>query len=153
VGSKGRLIDPLRYGQDAAPAADPGGELAFLRLRYKRPGESESRLIERPITDADLAPALARAPEQTRWAIAVTGFGQLLRGDPYLDRSYGWTNVIDLAQGARGRDEFGWRAEFVQLARAAQTAQAAAPPVVPSQGEPPRRRPPPTRPVPQPRSN
>jgi Ca-activated chloride channel family protein len=35
--------------------------------------------------------------------------------------------VIDLAQGARGRDEYGWRAEFVQLVRAAQTAQGAAP--------------------------
>ncbi|MBL8548542.1 MAG: VWA domain-containing protein [Hyphomonadaceae bacterium] len=137
------LNDPLRYQQGAqAPPAATGSEIAFLRIRYKLPGASESRLIERPITSADMSASLAAAPEQTRWATAVAGFGQLLRADPYLDRSYGWSSVIDLAQGARGSDEFGWRAEFVQLARAAQTAQAAAPPVVPSQGEPPTPRPP-----------
>jgi Ca-activated chloride channel family protein len=132
------LSEPLRYQQErpTTPAAS-GAEVAFLRIRYKLPGESESRLIERAITNADLAQTMAAAPEQTRWATAVAGFGQLLRGDPYLDRAFTWANVIDLAQGARGPDAFGWRAEFVQLARAAQTAQAAAPPVVPSQGEPP----------------
>jgi Ca-activated chloride channel family protein len=30
--------------------------------------------------------------------------------------------VITLANGAKGADPFGWRAEFVQLARAAKTA-------------------------------
>ena len=48
----------------------------------------------------------------------------MLRGDPYIDRGYGWDQVIDLAQGAKGADEFGWRTEFVQLARAAKTANA-----------------------------
>jgi Ca-activated chloride channel family protein len=134
------LNEPLRYQQEqAAPGAALGREYGFLRIRYKLPGQNRSRLIERPITDADFIADIARAPEQTRWASAVAGYGQLLRGDPYLDRVYGWQNVIDLAQNARGRDEYGWRAEFVQLARAAQTAQAAAPPVVPSQAEPPRR--------------
>ena len=53
--------------------------------------------------------------------------GPLLRGDPYLDRSFGWDDVLSLAQSARGSDEFGWRAEFIQLARSAQTAQAMLP--------------------------
>ncbi|NWG53793.1 MAG: VWA domain-containing protein, partial [Hydrogenophilaceae bacterium] len=123
--------DPLRYQQAPAPAAT-GAEIAFLRIRYKPPGGDESVLIERPITPADRAPGLARASEQTRWAVAVAGYGQLLRGDPYLDQGYGWDDVISLAQSARGADEFGWRAEFIQLARAAATAQAAAPPVVPN---------------------
>ena len=30
---------------------------------------------------------IARAPAETRWATAVAGYGQLLRGDPYLDRT------------------------------------------------------------------
>ena len=34
--------------------------------------------------------------------------------------------MIALAQTARGRDEFGWRAEFVQLVRLAGGAQAQA---------------------------
>lgn len=115
------FTEPLRYQRDAAPAAT-GGELAFLRIRYKLPGEDDSRLIERPITSRDFVSNITAAPEYTRFATAVAGYGQLLRGDPYLDRGYGWDDVINLAQGARGRDEFGWRAEFVQLARAAQSA-------------------------------
>ncbi|HWA00310.1 MAG TPA: VWA domain-containing protein [Caulobacterales bacterium] len=116
------LVDPLRYQQQrTAPSAATGGEVAFLRIRYKLPEQDQSRLIERPITPADSIADIAHAPESTRWATAVAGFGQLLRGEPYLDRSYGWSNVIDLAQGARGRDDYGWRAEFVQLARTAQT--------------------------------
>ena len=117
------FTEPLRYQQGAAPSAT-AGELGFLRIRYKLPGEDDSRLIERPITDRDGVVNVAAAPEYTRFATAVAGYGQLLRGDPYLDRGYSWDDVISLAQSARGRDEFGWRAEFVQLARAAQTAAA-----------------------------
>ena len=45
----------------------------------------------------------------------------MLRGESYLDRSYRWGDVVRLAQSARGEDEFGWRAEFLQLARTAET--------------------------------
>ena len=115
--------DPLRY-QNAPAAGGTASEYAFLRIRYKLPGEERSRLIERPITNADYVADIARAPESTRWAAAVAGYGQLLRGDPHLRQGYGWSDVISLAQGARGDDEFGWRAEFIQLARAAETAAA-----------------------------
>ena len=79
------------------------GELAFLRIRYKLPGQDESRLIERPITRRDFVANITAAPESARFATAVAGYGQLLRGDAYLDRGYSWDDVINLAQGARGR--------------------------------------------------
>jgi Ca-activated chloride channel family protein len=133
------LNEPLRYQEERArPSAATGDEVAFLRIRYKLPGQTESLLIERPVTQADFVADMAQAPEQTRWASAVAGYGQLLRGDPYLDSSYGWRNIVDLAQGARGEDNYGWRAEFVNLIHAAEVAQAAARPVVPSQATPPR---------------
>jgi Ca-activated chloride channel family protein len=115
--------DPLRYAQDRA-APSTANELAFLRIRYKLPGNDTSRLIERPITNADAVTDIARANESARWATAVAGYGQLLRGDAFLARGYGWDDVIRLAQTARGADEFGWRAEFITLARSAQTAAA-----------------------------
>ncbi len=117
------LIDPLRY-QSARPASAQSGEIGFLRIRWKPPGASQSQLIERPITERDVIAQLSRAPESTRFATAVAAYGQMLRGDPYIDRSYGWDQVIALAQGAKGADPFGWRTEFVQLARAAKTANA-----------------------------
>ena len=115
--------DPLRY-EDEIKAADKGGEIAWLKVRYKLPGGTASKLIERPIGDADRPVALAEAPEATRWALAVAAYGQQLRGDPYMSDAFGWEQVIDLAQGARGEDPYGLRAEFVQLVRAAETAKS-----------------------------
>jgi Ca-activated chloride channel family protein len=117
------LNDPSRY---APQAANPprSREIAFLRIRHKPPGKPDSLLIERPITQADVRSTLEAASEATRFAVAVAGYGQLLRGDPYLDRSFGHDQVLSLAQGARGRDEFGWRAEFTQLVRLAKAASA-----------------------------
>ncbi|MEQ1811830.1 MAG: YfbK domain-containing protein, partial [Terricaulis sp.] len=87
-------------------------------------GQDRSRLIERPITQRDFVSDIAQAPESTRWAAAVAGYGQLLRHDQFLRQDYGYDDVIRLAQSARGQDEFGWRAEFLQLARSAQSAAA-----------------------------
>jgi Ca-activated chloride channel family protein len=109
--------DPLRYGARPAAAPVAGREIAYLKVRYKLPGQSTSRLIQRPIGGADVYGQVAAAPEAARWALAVAGFGQKLKGDPRLDEGFGWTQVAALAQGARGEDPFGLRAEFVQLAR------------------------------------
>jgi Ca-activated chloride channel family protein len=115
--------DPLRYGRNAPPAG-PSGELAYLKIRYKLPGEARSRLVERPITRADAVASLQAAAEPTRWAVAVAGFGQKLRRDPRLSPDFGWNEIVQLAQTSRGSDAFGERAEFVQLARAAADAHA-----------------------------
>ena len=71
------------------------------------------------MTAADGAATLAAAPEATRWAVAVAGFGQKLRRDPRGSDGFGWQDVVALAQGSRGQGPHGERAEFVQLARAA----------------------------------
>jgi len=117
--------DPLRYKAEApGEPDDKGGELAFLKIRYKLPGEGTSHLISRPITDADAVASLDKAPEATRWAVAVAAYGQRLRGDTYMQTAYDWDSILALAQGARGTDEFGLRAEFVKLVRAAETAHS-----------------------------
>ena len=122
VGSKAALVDPSRYQAPPKPAPGATDEYAFLKIRYKPPGNDTSTLITRPITRTDEAVSLASAPESTRFATAVAGYGSMLRGDPYIAKSFNWDSVIDLANGAKGKDEFGYRAEFVQLARLAKTA-------------------------------
>ena len=112
--------DPLRYQKVThRRRRRAGDELAFVKIRYKLPGGDTSTLIERPITDADRPATLDAAPEATRWALAVAAYGQKLRGDPWLAADFGWDDIVDLAQGAKGEDAFGLRAEFVQLVRAA----------------------------------
>ncbi len=118
-GSPAALLEPLRYsGETATPNDGRAGEIAFLRLRYKLPGEAESRLFERPITAKDEFGNIVNVPAETRFAVAVAAFGQLLRGDPYL-KAFGYDEVIALAQPARGEDPFGYRSEFIQLVRLA----------------------------------
>ena len=107
VGSPARLTDPLRYG--TPPAGGPQDEAGWLRLRYKAPGETVSALIEAPIP-ADVADA----DEDARFAAAIAGFAQLLTGGRYL-QGWTWDQAIALADGAKGTDPFGYRAEAVRV--------------------------------------
>jgi len=123
VGAPGALNEPLRYGA-AMPTAESttarSDELAFLRLRYKQPRGETSALMERPVTARDAQSSLEAAPEDVRFAVAVAGFAQMLRKDDSLGNA-SWDGIAQLADGARGRDPHGWRAEFVQLVRVAQS--------------------------------
>jgi Ca-activated chloride channel family protein len=122
VGSSATLVDPSRYQTPVADRNSNSSEFAFLKLRYKIPGEDKSKLVDRPITARDEVADIGQAPEATRFATAVAAYGSMLRGDPYLEKSFTWDSVIELANGAKGKDEFGYRAEFIQLARLAKTA-------------------------------
>jgi len=117
AGAADRLVDPLRYGErkKAAPAAK-SGELCFVRVRYKLPGESTSRLVEQSVRAASARTTLASAPLDQRFAVAVAAFGQRLRGESQL-ADYSYADIADLANGARGVDSEGYRAEFVKLVR------------------------------------
>lgn len=116
VGSGAELNDPLRYETDAAaatPDAAAATEFGFLKLRYKEPNADTSKLIEVPI-GKDLAVAnLDAVGADQRWAAAVAAFGQKLKGSNYGDMS--WADIRKLAQGARGEDEAGYRAEFMGM--------------------------------------
>jgi Ca-activated chloride channel homolog len=114
-GSDALLNDPLRYG--TAAATEAADELGFLRLRWKAPGEDASTLVETPITGTE------SATDETRFAAAIAGFGQLLQGSVYLN-DWGWDQAIALAVSARGEDAFGYRAEAVNLMRLAQSLSA-----------------------------
>ena len=127
VGSGAERIDPLRYRAEAAAADDAmAGEIAFLKIRYKLPGSDTSTLISRPITGDDQVDSVQAAPQEARFAAAVAGFGQLLRGGRYTG-AYGYDEVIALAQGAKGEDRVGYRAEMINLVRLAKSAAAMEP--------------------------
>jgi len=121
VGGKGWL-EPLRY-QHAAKAGSQAGELAWLRIRYKAPGQSVSKLLEQPIQVADVR-AVSQASEDLRFAAAVAAFAQQLKGDKYTGR-FSLADSAELARTAKGDDRFGLRGEFVQLVELAQSLQTA----------------------------
>lgn len=123
VGSGGEASAPLRYAATTTATAR-GDELGLLRLRYKRPGEDTSRLLEQPIARADLRETPSAS---LGFAAAVAGYGELLRGGEHAGEM-SWDRVEQLAVAARGTDRDGLRGEFLQLvglARSLTGAEAA----------------------------
>lgn len=116
-GSKAQQVDTLRYGTAEQPQT-LAGEYAFVKIRYKLPGEGESRLITQAVTAADAPPSA-----EADFAAAVAAFGQILRGGIFTG-NYSYDDVIALATASRGADEFGYRAEFINLVRLAKSARA-----------------------------
>jgi len=116
-------VDPLRY--QGKPVDDEvkkrlksehGDELLNLKLRYKLPDGTTSRLVETPVKDGD------REFEQTghdfKFAAAVAGYGMLLRHSPHAGELT-WEKISRLAEQGLGEDKEGYRAEFVDLVRRA----------------------------------
>ena len=120
VGSDAVLNTPLRYKKkpEEAAAVNVSDELGFLKMRYKLPSESKSKLIETPITDTLAVDAFEAASQDARFSVAVAGFGQKLRGNDALD-GWGWHAIAKAAKDASGGDLFGYRNEFAQLVRLA----------------------------------
>jgi Ca-activated chloride channel family protein len=120
-------VDPLRYQGELQGANDPREEIAYLKIRYKLPHATTSKLMQRPITSKDVVRDLAQAPDSTRLALAVAAYGQKLRGDPWLNDSFGWPQIEGLAQTANtggSEDENGLRKQFVGLVRKASAARS-----------------------------
>jgi len=118
------LIEASRYQSETVVTSDHSNEYAFLRLRYKLPGEKVSKLIEQPITaDTGTRADNDVALRETRFATAVAGFAQLLRGGKYTG-DWDFDDVLSMAQANKGDDPFGYRTEFVQLVRRAKTAKS-----------------------------
>ncbi len=125
-GSPAMVNDDLRYGapdpQAAASQVAPDkatDELAFVKIRYKKPDEDKSTLVTMPVTEAQAVDSVDATSQDVRFSVAVAAFGQKLKGeDPVADFNY--QRIIDMATKARGEDTFGYRAEFVNLVRLAQ---------------------------------
>ncbi len=107
-------VDQLRYQPrpDAPPLSDFADELMFVKVRYKDPDGTQSRLLQRHVADRPRSPSF-----DFRFATAVAGFGMLLResehsGDLTLN------DVVRLAEKGKGDDLRGYRGEFIRLVEA-----------------------------------
>lgn len=120
-GSPAVLNDPLRYGKDEAATATSAGdtsELAFLKMRWKKPESDTSELVTLPVTDANAVADVNAASADVRFSVAVAAFGQKLKGVSAL-QDYAYGSILGLAEAAKGNDPFGYRAEFIKLVQLA----------------------------------
>lgn len=114
AGAGGERNEPLRYGKPALASVGKDSELAFVRLRYKQPGQDRSRLIEQPVLPTYLYSRLAEPSASLRLAAAVAAFGQQLKGGKYLE-GYGYGRIAALARGASSADAGNSLGDFLQL--------------------------------------
>ncbi|MEQ1751653.1 MAG: von Willebrand factor type A domain-containing protein, partial [Prosthecobacter sp.] len=112
-------VDPLKYQpqQLAAPApvttaAPDSQEALTVKLRYKEPEGTTSKLLEVPLNDDSRA--IEKASPEFKFSAAVAGFGLLLRESGYKGELT-WDRVRQLARDGKGADTLGYRGEFLQL--------------------------------------
>ncbi len=109
---------------EIVPAAGAGaGDLLTVKLRYKEPDGTESKLIEQSLKDRAKEPG--QLSGDFRFAAAVASFGMLLRKSPHAGKAT-YQSVLDLAEPAAGADPK--RRELVDLVRKAQAAADRVPP-------------------------
>lgn len=105
-------VDELKYGKVEPSDTKFSSELLTVKLRYKEPKETESRLLTQGLMDKDIL--IVNASDNLKFASAVAEFGLLLRNSRFKAQS-GFQNAADLAMSAKGSDLKNYRAEFLEL--------------------------------------
>ena len=113
VGSPAVTVDKLRYVSEEPKTSTGSSEYAFVKIRHKLPDADKSTLQTFPIGKRQER-RLNRASDDMRFATAVAAVGQKLRGDTAVE-DYSYADAIKLAKSAKGKDENGYRAEFIQM--------------------------------------
>ena len=111
---RGAKVDPLKYqeNKEEDTVGEYSNELATLKLRYKKPESSSSKLITTPIETEHLE--LPDTSRSFRFSAAVAGFAMLLRDSEHKGAS-SYELAEDLAENSLGEDPFGLRKEFLTL--------------------------------------
>lgn len=109
---KGATTDGLRYQKQVKEGF--ANELAFLKIRYKDPMAKDAKSVEESTPIPFSLTDLTQTDDDYRFAAAVAEWGMLLRNSKYKAKS-SYKQVIDLAKNAIGKDEEGYRKEFIRL--------------------------------------
>lgn len=107
-------VDPLKYQSNEVPLSKSShtDEIMTVKFRYKAPDAEVSKLIEHPVMDLHIS--IAKTSDNFRFAASVAEFGMMLRNSEFKSGA-SFSNILALAQGARGNDEEGYRSEFIRL--------------------------------------
>lgn len=111
-------VDDLKYQENSKPKSTVNKkELATVKFRYKDPDGEVSKLVTH-VVNSKVTP-LAQTSQDLRFATAVAELGMLIRNSDYKQQA-NFDQLIARAKESRGKDEEGYRAEFVRLAQDAQ---------------------------------
>jgi Ca-activated chloride channel family protein len=107
-------IDPLKYQENKKRNINNNStELATIKFRYKDPNADKSKLQEHVVGPKALS--ITQASTDFRFISAVAELGMLLRNSDYKQNA-NFDQLIQRAKEAKGKDDEGYRAEFIRLA-------------------------------------
>ncbi|QPH41868.1 von Willebrand factor type A domain-containing protein [Pedobacter endophyticus] len=119
VGAKDVLsgnVDELKYQKNSPSNGSFAGEMLTVKLRYKDPKGSISKLLTKGVTDNALG--FGTTTDNFRFAAAVAEFGMILRNSSFKQNAT-FEQVITLAENAKGKDKEGYRSEFLSVVKSA----------------------------------
>lgn len=113
-----RKSDDLKYqSSEIKESAKNSKEIMTLKFRYKPPESETSIKIEHAVLNK--LNALKNSSDNFRFSAAVAAFGMILRESKFKgDADY--RLVKELAENSKGKDENGYRAEFISLVKTAE---------------------------------
>lgn len=131
IGYENRKLDNEDFQNDSTDAGEIGASQTITALyelvlkanpakeqyaqfdfRYKKPNETESRLLTHLISSAPKT--MSSSSENMRFAASIAGLGLLMKQSEYKGNLTKQT-VLELAHGAASFDPNGYRKEFVEL--------------------------------------
>jgi Ca-activated chloride channel family protein len=130
IGYENRVMDNRDFDNDARDAGEVGvgtdlvilfetelrevsgdANLFNVRIRYHKPGETTSKLIEVP---AGTERILTKNTSDFTFAAAVASFGHILRDSEY-NKNATFRSVLQMAGDNIGPDKYGHRRDFIAL--------------------------------------
>jgi Ca-activated chloride channel family protein len=113
-------VDPLKYQPNKndvhVKKSVYSDELLTLKLRYKEPNGTKSKLIVKPVKNKIVS--IKEAGVDFKFAASVAAWGMKLRDSDYIE-DVSYEAIIEMAKKSKGNDEQGYRAEMVRLMESA----------------------------------
>jgi len=100
--------DPLKYQKQQTVSSN---EWMTVKIRYKKPGEETSRLMENVMKDNHFT---SKNTVNFCLATSVAEFGMLLRDSEHKGQA-SWKHCKEMAMASKGEDPDGYRQEYIKL--------------------------------------
>jgi Ca-activated chloride channel family protein len=113
-----KRVGTAAHTQMPTVAGEASEQLLTTKLQLRTPGNNAVRSVEQVITDTGSSFAEARG--DLKFAAAVAEFGMILRDSEYKGNAT-IQQVLEWAEEGKGADINGYRADFIELVRKAQT--------------------------------
>lgn len=110
-------VDSLKYQKVIPQVKSNSNDVMTIKFRYKEPNGTTSKLITEILEDKK--GSFLAASEDCHFALAVAEFGMILRDSQFKGEA-NYKSVLKIAKASKGKDDDGYRAEFIRLVEMAE---------------------------------